>query len=57
MEEATPIEILKQLTEDESIVTIPPELKEKYPTLHFCYEFDGLAIDKFCPEWDYCSCL
>ncbi len=23
---------------------------------HWCYEFDGLPIDKTCGEYDYCTC-
>ncbi len=23
---------------------------------HFCPEFDGMAIDETCPEFEYCIC-
>lgn len=28
-----------------------------WPTLHYCMEWDGLVIDKHCPEYECCSCL
>lgn len=36
---------------------IPLWARLLFPTLHFCWEWDGLAIDKFCPEFDCCTCL
>lgn len=35
---------------------IPGLYRWLYPTIHYCHEFDGLVIDKFCPENEYCSC-
>jgi len=23
---------------------------------HYCPEFDGMAIDETCPEFEYCEC-
>jgi len=27
------------------------------PTLHWCWDFDGLAIDKYDLEWECCHCF
>lgn len=33
-----------------------PELK-KYPTLHFCDEWDGLLIQEGMMEFEFCRCI
>lgn len=49
-----PPEYMWELTKSEKI---PKYALRMYPTLHYCWEFDGLVIDRFTPEWEYCSCL
>lgn len=36
---------------------IPEELIEKYPTLHFCIEWDFLLIEEGMEEFECCLCL
>lgn len=28
-----------------------------FPTLHYCHDFDGLLIDKYMGEYEFCNCL
>ena len=35
---------------------IPPNLLDKYPTLHWCAEWDWMLVDGGCPEFDVCIC-
>ena len=36
---------------------IPERFKKAYPSLHYCAEWDYMVIDRFCPEFEACSCL
>lgn len=37
--------------------TIPRWVKRFFPTLHWCSDFDCLAIDRYDPEWEFCHCF
>ena len=52
-----PIWIRKWLTKSRRISRIPWLLRLLFPTLHFCCEWDGLCIDRYCQEYDCCTCL
>lgn len=35
---------------------IPQTVLEKYPTFHWCEEFDGLPVAEGCYEYELCRC-
>lgn len=47
---------LRTLHKVDSTGAIWPSDREVLPGLHFCPDWDGLAICKLTPEWESCTC-